>query len=154
MKTKICPMCGKRKSIDKFSNNKSKGDGLQSDCKVCNRKKHRDYYKKNYRWMRKDINKQRSIRREENNRFLVKYLLKRRCVDCGERDVLVLDFDHVRGKKLSEVTAILGSGVGWDRVENEIKKCVVRCANCHRRRTSAKTKTWRWKIIQEMKNKK
>jgi hypothetical protein len=153
MKTKVCIRCGKRKFVDKFSSNKAKNGGLQKDCKVCHRKKRRDYYKKSYIWMRNGINEKRYIRREKNTRLLVRHLQKRYCVDCGERDALVLDFDHVRGKKLSEVTALVRSGVGWDRVEKEIKKCVVRCSNCHRRRTSAKIKTWRWKILQEMKSK-
>lgn len=57
------------------------------------------------------------------------------CVDCGERDVSVLEFDHLRDKR-KDVTTMLWSGLLWSTIEQEIAKCEVRCANCHRRRTA------------------
>jgi hypothetical protein len=56
------------------------------------------------------------------------------CVDCGETDPLVLDFDHVYGEKAFNLSACKTLAVG--RVIEEIAKCDVRCANCHRRRTA------------------
>lgn len=55
------------------------------------------------------------------------------CVDCGEADPEVLDFDHVRGEKLVDVCHARRRklSVLWA----EIQKCEVVCANCHRRRT-------------------
>jgi hypothetical protein len=63
------------------------------------------------------------------------HLLQHPCVDCGATDVRILDFDHLRDKK-AEVGALVRSGASWGRVANEIAKCEVRCANCHRRKTS------------------
>ena len=57
------------------------------------------------------------------------------CVDCGERRLCVLDFDHVGGKDAS-VMVLAHSGYGLARLQSEIAKCEVRCANCHRRRTA------------------
>jgi len=56
------------------------------------------------------------------------------CMDCGGSFPMeCMDFDHVRGKKLfnlaSTVTTIKA------RLEAEIAKCEVVCANCHRIRT-------------------
>ena len=53
------------------------------------------------------------------------------CVDCGIKDVRVLDFDHVRGHKLANIGALRNIA----RLEAEAAKCEVRCANCHRIRT-------------------
>lgn len=58
------------------------------------------------------------------------------CVDCGNKDWRVLDYDH-----LPEFTKSIGIskavGLGWSliRIMEEIKKCEVVCSNCHRIRT-------------------
>jgi hypothetical protein len=53
-------------------------------------------------------------------------------VDCGEDDIVVLEFDHLRDKRhnVSAMTTEL-----WHHIEAEIAKCEVVCANCHKRRT-------------------
>jgi hypothetical protein len=55
------------------------------------------------------------------------------CVDCGEEDIVVLDFDHV-GPKRGNVVELARSGVGLARLQAELDSCVIRCANCHRLR--------------------
>ena len=56
------------------------------------------------------------------------------CVDCGyDANPVALDFDHVRGEKLFGIG--LGVKMGIKRLQAELDKCVVRCANCHRIRT-------------------
>lgn len=58
------------------------------------------------------------------------------CVDCGERDPIVLDFDHVRGRKVRNVGMMYSSSTA--ALLAEIAKCEVRCANCHRRATHSR----------------
>lgn len=61
------------------------------------------------------------------------YLRSHPCVDCGCTDVRVLELDHRdAGLKEANVSAMVGMGLGWDRILAEIAKCDVRCANCHR----------------------
>lgn len=55
------------------------------------------------------------------------------CADCGERDPVVLDYDHVDGKR-EHVSTLAQHGVGLARLFEEMLACEVRCANCHRRR--------------------
>ena len=69
-----------------------------------------------------------------NIRYVREVLIRSRCVDCDEDDLLVLEFDHVRGKTGS-VMAVAQRGWSLDRLKQEIARCEVRCANCHRRRT-------------------
>ena len=72
------------------------------------------------------------------------YLDVHPCVDCGERDPLVLDFDH-RSDKIAEVSVLVGRGADWTTIAEEIAKCEVRCANCHRRRTAERAGGYRFK---------
>jgi hypothetical protein len=66
------------------------------------------------------------------------YLADQACIDCGERDLVVLDFDHIeRERKRLEIYWLAHSTFAWSAIEAEIEKCEVRCANCHRVRTAA-----------------
>ncbi|MGH3339528.1 MAG: hypothetical protein ACRDPL_11940 [Propionibacteriaceae bacterium] len=56
------------------------------------------------------------------------------CVDCGEQNPVILDFDHI-GVKRSGVVQLADRECSLARLEREIAECEVRCANCHRKRT-------------------
>jgi hypothetical protein len=67
-------------------------------------------------------------------KYVDNYLSSHPCVDCGLTESVVLDFDHVYGKKTCGIRALV---IGWaslDRLKKEIAKCEIRCANDHRRR--------------------
>src|ERR1700690_2455576 len=87
----------------------------------------------------KRINRER--RRTIKQEFVVGYLRSHPCVDCGEPDPVVLDFDHVRGEKAWPINSIIVSWMSLNTLTQEISKCDVRCANCHRRRHS-KENSW------------
>ena len=52
----------------------------------------------------------------------------------AEQSRRVMDFDHVRGEKVANVSSIW-SRKSWEAVLEEVAKCEVVCANCHRLRT-------------------
>lgn len=56
------------------------------------------------------------------------------CVDCGTKEQIVLDLDHVRGQKVAAIGALVYGSL--DRLFAEIDKCETRCSNCHRRVTA------------------
>jgi hypothetical protein len=81
--------------------------------------------------------KARAKRRKAALRALALDAKKGGCVDCPEKDPVVLDFDHRdRSKKIGDVGQMVAKGIGISRIRAEIAKCEIRCANCHRRRTA------------------
>lgn len=75
-------------------------------------------------------------RRKELSQYVEAYLTAHPCVDCGESDPIVLQFDHVRGVKVNDIRGLRRIGVGLKALMDEITKCDVRCANCHQRKTT------------------
>jgi hypothetical protein len=74
--------------------------------------------------------------RDEARAFVLAYLREHPCIDCGESDPIVLELDHRPGdKKCFEIGNVISRGYSVATIEAEIKKCDVRCANCHRRIT-------------------
>lgn len=76
-------------------------------------------------------------RRGELKKLVDKYKLKRGCTDCGyDENSVALDFDHLPGfTKNKNITVMRTSSYTWKRILEEIHKCEVVCANCHRVRT-------------------
>jgi hypothetical protein len=73
-------------------------------------------------------------RLRERTLYLIEYFKGHPCVDCGEDDPVVLEFDHL-GEKLFDIGREIHNR-GWQSILDEIEKCEVVCANCHRRRTA------------------
>lgn len=81
--------------------------------------------------------------REKIRTKLFYFLSEKSCIDCGEKDPIVLEFDHREPKgKFKIVAKMLSGHYSWESVEREIKKCEIRCANCHRRKTYAQLRCW------------
>lgn len=131
---KKCQSCGEMKSVDEFHRRTKAPDGRQSRCKTCNREQRKAYYKTAYGKSKNDLTGKRWA--EQMRRKVFDYLLSHPCVDCGEADPVVLEFDHRDDAvKSGNVCTMIGH-YGWEAILIEIEKCEVRCANCHRRRTA------------------
>ena len=129
------------KQNQEFNKHSKRKDGLQDYCRSCTSWHLKHLYETTS--YRESKLKRLSEVRKELREKVYKYLEENPCVDCGEKDIVVLDFDHIEpSKKAGTVYSILGNSTRWEPVLEEIKKCQVRCANCHRRRT-AKQFGWR-----------
>lgn len=54
------------------------------------------------------------------------------CLICGERDLVVLQWHHVN-PSLKKFNILSSMALSWDRLWAECEKCVILCANDHRR---------------------
>lgn len=73
---------------------------------------------------------------------MVEYLRGKKCTDCGNDNMVVFEFDHVRGKKRDDISKLVKRGC-WSVVLDEIRKCDIVCANCHRIRTAVRNMDYR-----------
>lgn len=151
-----CTNCNEVKLESEF-NFKNKSKGIRNSwCKSCVKKykeehkeERKEYDKKHYVENKEEIKECNKKYREENRelfkehrkryndqRFKLRteYLLAHPCVDCGESDPIVLEFDHIRGEKDRDIAYMILTNCPLGRIKAEIAKCEVRCANCHRRR--------------------
>lgn len=134
----VCTKCQIEKLDSEFSllypqKNKIK---KRPDCKACVRARAKIAYDADPGKFlaRTKIISQRA--RSRNRKYVDDYLRTHPCMDCGENEIDLLDFDHVRGEKITEVSILVGNAARLWKLEQEIAKCDVRCANCHRRITA------------------
>jgi hypothetical protein len=125
---KRCGRCHRELPLAAFNR---MGEGRQHWCREC----FRDYFRSRGDTHRRQSAAARLKRVTAARRFVAEFLRANPCVDCGEADPRVLDFDHVTGKA-ALVSALVARGAPRARVEAEIAHCEVRCANCHRRVTA------------------
>jgi hypothetical protein len=72
----------------------------------------------------------------EKLRQFVRAAKDRPCADCGGVfHYAVMQFDHVRGAKEFNLSEVRRKTPSLRRVQEEIEKCDVVCANCHALRT-------------------
>ena len=144
---KTCIVCKQNKPTSEFNKNKNHTDGLSKFCRDCCKASNKKYYENNKRKSHDARNELRKKQRVLCKKLVWDYLKDHPCVDCGESDPVVLEFDHVRGVKAYNICNMRAQGYSLVTLMDEISKCVIRCANCHKRKT-AKEQGW-WKLDEE-----
>ena len=117
-------------------------------CKSCHSLYRQQHYLKNKEKYLIKARKWNKKQGEALSKYLFNKLSHSICIDCGEKDIIVLDFDHIENKKLG-ISEMYKNRYSLEAVEQEIKKCVVRCANCHRRKTAVTSKFWKYKMLEK-----
>lgn len=133
---KICTKCNfdYPAPLEDFFNKKhDTKDGFQHRCKKCIAEFHKEHYQQRTKYYKNKARKHNAKYRKRNLQFMVDYLKEHPCIDCGETDPVILEFDH-RADKDCNISAM--TTLSLKRVREEIAKCDVRCANCHRRKTA------------------
>lgn len=130
---KTCSACNEDKPETEF-NWKKKDVKRHARCKECTKKDKKRHYVNNrdsYITKQRKINIQKKL---EIKSLVFEHLTKHPCVDCGEDDIRVLDFDHLNpnDKRFNISDAHRHYQYSIKKVNEEIAKCDVRCANCHR----------------------
>lgn len=110
MKIKKCPKCCIEKDITDFHTCKSRK--ISSYCKKCL------YENQMIRW--------------RDRKFKAVNIMGGKCSACGYNKCLdALEFHHIDPNNKEFMWNKLKSYT-WKRVINELKKCIILCANCHR----------------------
>jgi hypothetical protein len=112
---------------------------LLNSCKACVLIRTRKSYFKDHKRQKAIRKRNTSKRRQERKQKILEYLLKHPCVDCGEKDPIVLEFDHLKNKSFDISD---GHMRPWDIFLEEMNKCEIVCANCHKRRTAKRAGNW------------
>lgn len=82
----------------------------------------------------KEWHKQNNKKRYTLARETIDQLKNTHCADCGVHyPSWVMDFDHVRGKKIFNIAKMTYQKPSL--IKQEAAKCDVVCSNCHRQRT-------------------
>ena len=126
---KTCKYCKELLTLDNFYTYKH-GDKITyyARCKPC----HRIHYKASRPVGEKAKNRRAS---RANAQKIVDDAKSKPCMDCKkEYPPYVMDLDHVRGDKFKNVAKMVGR-YSKEALLEEIAKCDVVCANCHRLRT-------------------
>lgn len=125
---KRCTQCKVERELEDFAF-KSKTKGIrQACCKECQRVKSQSHYRAN-----KASYIARNERVKDEIRAYVNEVKSQPCQDCQQSyPPRVMDFHHPNDDKLADVSDLVN--FGFKRLQAEIAKCVLLCANCHRLR--------------------
>jgi hypothetical protein len=143
-----CYRCGALKPPAEFAwRNKAKGryDSFCRPCRAAYKKAH--YAANRRRYIERAQERKRDLALERTL-YLIAFFESHPCVDCGETDPVVLEFDHRRDKLFSIGMEL--SRRKWQSILAEIEKCDVVCANCHRRRTALRRGSLRARLTKSI----
>jgi hypothetical protein len=132
METKKCIKCLTEKPLSDFSWKDMKNGRRQAKCKVCYRK-HRNQWYVDHREREIKTIKARTLKwRKEAKAWINGYKAEHPCTNCNEKRIPVLQFHHLDPKE-KDLNLGAAANHGWSiaRIEKEIAKCIVLCANCH-----------------------
>lgn len=127
---RMCKMCEITKSIDDFYRHSGRNH-KRYICKDCNKLQLQQYKRSTPEAFERHryVTRMRAFKHS----LIIKALKDKPCLDCGvQYPPYVMDFDHI-DNKLFGIGG--GSGKNFDKLLEEILKCELVCANCHRERT-------------------
>lgn len=139
-----CSKCGKYKPEKAFATFRTRKGELRrrGSCWECRGQYAKENFERLQQW-RKDYNEQTKTarqvaskaRREEAKAF-VDWFKDQPCTDCKKKfPPVCMDLDHVRGEKVRNISALVSGAYKGELIVEELRKCEVVCANCHRIRT-------------------
>lgn len=135
MALKRCVACGEMREETEFPWWDEAANFRRGTCRVCKSAQQKKWYAKKRETHIANVTANIARARGTGHRFIQEYLSTHPCVDCGESNPIVLEFDHVRGRKRMAVSELVTRGYKVEDIMAEIAKCEVRCGNCHRRKT-------------------
>jgi hypothetical protein len=125
---KKCVKCKIDKNLEEFNKNSTKKDGYQTICRECSNINSKKYYHANPKKHRKLVND----RKVKITEWLNQKKSTLKCEKCGEPHIACIQFHHLKSKdKDFSIGHAIYHGFSIKKIESEISKCQVLCANCH-----------------------
>jgi hypothetical protein len=122
------------KPIGEFAWRRRRKGQRDNMCRPCRSAYGREHYLANRQHYIEAEGRRKRERAKTRTRLLLEFFRSHPCADCGETDPLVLEFDHLKDKSFNIGHQFASRS--WQAILDEIEKCEVVCANCHRRRTA------------------
>lgn len=72
-------------------------------------------------------------RKKKLRNWFKEYKTTLECEKCGENHPSCLEFHHIKNNKEHHIGRMPSEGYSVKKILDEIKKCKVLCANCHRK---------------------
>lgn len=124
--TKTCRLCKENKPVSEYHPNKQCKQGVVGTCKVCYKIRITKWYSDN-RSRRQEVANDRT----RSRKALAVKMFGDKCHDCGNTyPQCVYQFHHLDPSK-KDVNPSKSLTRGPTRMFDELKKCVMLCANCH-----------------------
>ena len=126
---KTCTGCKIEKDAAEYYKNKRRKDGLSSRCKRCDNIGNKDTRIKH---PEKSTQHRKNYRSRLKNKY-IEWKRDKSCVCCGENDECCFELHHLDGSTKENHPSRILQSKGWEAFLQEASKCVLVCANCHRR---------------------
>ena len=144
----MCTKCEIIKSPSEFFVKDGSAGRLHTQCKACYKIHRRTYQDAHYAKYKEAYKLRAKIRRTDIKKNLqmhmLDYLTDKYCIVCGEDDKRTLEFDHVDpSQKSFGIAKGITDGKGWKIILDEIGKCRILCANCHKKHTSSQNRWYK-----------
>jgi len=125
---KTCSRCKTDKPLHHFHRSSRMKDGLQSSCKSCMA----ESYTRSRKAKQSHYQEVAKSRRQKNVDLMREWKEDRGCKACGESFGPCLELHHLDpNKKEGDPSSF--TYASFEKFLNEAEKCVVLCANCHRK---------------------
>lgn len=128
---KVCTKCSSSKPTSEFNKNKRRLDGFQSYCRACQKKIDAESYSKSST-RRRNVSEQGKLAKARGKKFVQRYKRIVGCKLCTENEPAALDLHHL-DPSVKEGNPSEFYGHSRSTLKSELRKCVVLCANCHRK---------------------
>ena len=127
----LCPRCSTCKSVEDFNKSRARASGRQVYCRICQRGIDRQLYAVSAK-RRAKLSEKNVRQRTKVLDFVRSYKAKHSCQLCPEKSVCCLDFHHLHSKEFDVATGA-NRAYALRHMATEMRKCVLLCANCHRK---------------------
>lgn len=123
VETKVCLSCFEEKPITDFKWASIPKQLRATRCRECFRD-----IERHYKPRRRVVNQTRKAE------IISRFKEGKRCLFCEENTPVCLDFHHTDpSTKETTLANLIHRGYSIERIEREVKKCVLICSNCHRK---------------------